>query len=164
MKQDKKKLTRFLNKHRNILVLLSLLLSAGIVYLFIPRIEYFVCNEEVTIGYDNFDMYYGKKHVRMYRFNKTNLTIIPQDMIPNVEKIKCLQTETELDCVNDKDSESGEYQSIKINRLTMDISHYYQYKTKIESDDYAEQLFNNSGYINHMYESNGQCEIKDSQF
>ena len=137
------------------MVLLSLLLSAGIAYLFIPRIEYFVCNEEVTIGYHDFDMYYGKKHVRMYRFNKKDLSIIPQDMIPNIEKIQCMQTETELNCINDKDSESGEYQSININRLTMDVSHYYHHKIKIEPNDYVEQLLYESGYRIHMYESNG---------
>ena len=128
--------------------------------LVMSEIIYLKCNSEVMVGNGLYEDYYGKKRTTIYKYDKIKKRIKSTSyspLIPN--ELVCDEYETTLICVDE--SVKGSYEKIYLNRITLEISHYFhQEKERDEMDILIEESFG-LGYTHDMWRTDGKCEIEN---
>jgi hypothetical protein len=140
-------------------LLLLLLLIPNLV---MADIIYLNCNEEVMIGRGLYDDYYGKKRSTIYRYDNIKKRIKSTSYYPLIpNELACDEYETDLNCVDE--SVKGRYERIYLNRITLEIKHYFHKQSeRDEMDTLIEESFG-LGYTMDMWESKGKCDIENKK-
>ena len=137
-----------------------LLLLFLIPNLVMGEIIYLKCNGEVMVGNGLYDDYYGKKRTTIYKYDKIKKRIKSTSYYPLFpNELVCDEYETTLNCVYE--GIKGRYEKISLNRITLEISHYFhQNSERDEMDILIEESFG-LGYKMDMWRTDGKCEIEN---
>ena len=110
------------------------------------EIIYLNCNEEVMIGDGLYDDYYGKKRSTIYRYDNIKKRIKSTSYYPFISnELACDEYETDLNCFDG--SIKGRYERIYLNRITLEVKHYFHKQSERDGMD--------------MWESKGKCDIEN---